>query len=245
MKAAVISERGIREAMEDAYFVDLDFAGRGWAYVGVYDGHNGTEAASSAAERLHQLFRERLLSGLSPQTAFVESYEAASQEMERLGSGAAAVDLLITGDKAYAANAGDARAIVVGRRHVTQLTTDHRLDDPGERLRILEMGGAIGYPYTYRGAQGIMPTRTLGDSYFKPVGVIATPSVSEHDIAADDLLVLAACDGLFDYLENEEVAAFCRQFTELDMLLEALKQEVLVNRSGSDNLTVVAVSLQQ
>ena len=34
-----------------------------------------------------------------------------------------------------------------------------------------------------RGYRGLMPTRTIGDQYFKPVGIIATPSVNEYKIS--------------------------------------------------------------
>jgi len=64
------------------------------------------------------------------------------------------------------------------------------LDDAGERQRIQQSGGVINYPYTYRGNVGLMPTRTIGDEYFKPVGIISTPSVSEYAIKADDFYFL-------------------------------------------------------
>lgn len=229
--------------MEDAHFVGMDFAGRGWLYAGVYDGHNGKAAAEYASQSLHRIFLERLLSGLPPGKAFIESYEATSDKMGQLDSGTTAVDVFIRNGKAYTANAGDARAIIVGKERVRQLTIDHRLDNPEERLRIQKSGGRIEYPYTYRGRYGIMPTRTLGDGYFKPVGIIATPSVSAYEITSDDLLLLVACDGLFDFMGNEEVARFAREDTGPESLLEALKYETLVNRRGTDNLTMVAVSL--
>ncbi len=234
----------MRPAMEDAHFTDPNFAGRGWVYAGIYDGHNGAEAAQYAAKRLHRIFLERLEVGMAPGEAFSAAYEAVSAEMERLDSGTTAVDVLLRDGIIYAANVGDARAIVVGRRSMHQLTVDHRLDDPSERQRVEAAGGRVIYPYTYRGMQGLMPTRSLGDSYFKPVGIIATPSVAEYALTDDDFLVLAACDGLFDFMENEEVARFAREYAGLEALLEALKTEVLGNRSGADNLTIAAVSLE-
>ena len=243
MEVAIVSEKGMRPTMEDAHFVDSDFAGKGWLYAGIYDGHGGGAAAEYASQNLPRIFRERLLSGLPPAKAFMESYEAVSGKMNELDSGTTTVDVLIGDGKAYAANVGDARAIVVGWGGVQQLTVDHRLDNPDERQRVERMGGHVQYPYTYRGVQGIMPTRTLGDSYFKPVGIIATPSVGEYRITDDDFLLLVACDGLFDFIDNEEVARLTREYVSPESLLEALKHEVLVNRMGTDNLTMVAASL--
>ncbi len=243
MEAVVISEQGIRPEMEDAHFLDLNFADKGWIFGGIYDGHGGRSAARYASERLLQIFLERLLSGSPPQEAFVASYELTSEELKAQSSGTTAVTFLIRDKEIFTANVGDARAGVINKQGFHQLTVDHRLDNPAERERVLKMGGRIVYPYTYRGGLGLMPTRTIGDQYFKPIGIIATPSVSEYRIADDDLILLAACDGLFDVMTNEEVADFARRFLQPKALVQELKNEVLINRLGMDNLTIIAVSL--
>ena len=100
--------------------------------------------------------------------------------------------------------------MVVGSEEFHQLTVDHRLDDTEERRRIEKMGGLIDYPYVVRGRYGLMPTRTIGDAYFKPVGVIATPWVNEYEISRADSFLIAACDGLFDVMSNRQVVEFVR-----------------------------------
>lgn len=245
MKAAVVSEQGARPEMEDFCFLDLDFAGRGWVYAGVYDGHGGKYAARYASQKLHEVFLSALLSGLTPQRAFVKAYETISNQMKDQGSGATAVDLLIREGRVYVANAGDARAIVVSHKGVRQLSVDHRLDMATERERIVKMGGLISYPYTRRGVNGLMPTRTLGDEYFKAVGIIATPDVREYEVARDDLVVLAASDGLFDVVSNQEAADFARRIREPERLARALTREALLKRFSGDNLTIAVVALQE
>ena len=244
MEAAVISEKGMRREMEDAHFLDLNFANECWTYAGIYDGHGGRFAARYASERLHEIFRDRLLSGFSPQKAFIESYEAISEELKTQDSGTTAVNFLIRNKEIFTANVGDARAIIISNKGFSQLTIDHRLDNLAEKQRIEKMGGHIRYPYVYRGYQGLMPTRTIGDQYFKSIGIIAIPSVSEYKISRDDLILLAACDGLFDVMTNEEAAYFARKSPHPGPLLEVLKNEVLFNRLGTDNITIIAVSLQ-
>lgn len=243
MEASVISEKGQRPQMEDAHFLDLNFGDKGWAFAGIYDGHGGGGAAEHASKRLHQIFLDRLLAGLSPQEAFIQSYETTSQEFGTRDSGTTAVNCLIKAGHIFTANVGDARALIIGRGGFHQLTIDHRLDNRLEKRRIEEMGGKIRYPYTFRDNLGLMPTRTIGDHYFKKVGIIATPSVNEYRISENDLILILACDGLFDVVANEEVADFARKFPQPEPLLEALKNEVLVNRQGSDNLTVIALAL--
>ena len=244
MEAAVISEKGRRFKMEDAHFLDLNFADRGWVFGGIYDGHNGRFAANYASENLYQRFLEKLLSGFLPQKAFIETYQAISEELKKQGSGTTAVNFLIKNGEIFTANVGDARVIVIGGKEFHQLTIDHRLDKLSERQRIEEMGGRIEYPYACRGSYGLMPTRTLGDQYFKPVGIIAIPSVNRYKISKKDLTLLAACDGLFDVMSNEEVAGFARKFSDPNQLVKTLQKEVLGDRYGSDNLTIIAVNLK-
>jgi serine/threonine protein phosphatase PrpC len=243
MESAVISEKGTRSVMEDAHILDKNFGSQGWIYGGIYDGHNGAYAAEHAAKRLHEIFLEKILAGVAPGPAFSQSYETISEELGGQESGTTAVDFLIQGKTIHVANAGDARAIIVSRERISQLTVDHRVDNPEERKRVVKMGAAIDYPYVVKGDQGLMPTRTIGDRYFKTVGVIATPSLKEYAIGSDDLMLVLACDGLWDFMSNSEVAAMVFEHPVPKLLLGALTREVLVNRSGTDNLTVMAVSL--
>lgn len=112
VEAAVIAEKGIRPAMEDAHYLDQDFGGKGWIYGGIYDGHNGGYAANHAAARLHTIFWEQLAAESSPREAFALSYETVSREVSGRESGTTAVDFLIRDKKIITANAGDARAVI-------------------------------------------------------------------------------------------------------------------------------------
>jgi serine/threonine protein phosphatase PrpC len=241
MDASFISEKGLRPSMEDAHYLDLGFGGKESIYGGIYDGHNGYYAANYTAKNLHKHFLDNLLAGLTPGQAFSHSYETVSQELKDQESGTTSVDFFIHNKKIYTANVGDCRAIVVNQNSVSQLTVDHRLDNLDELKRILKMKASINYPYVIRGNMGLMPTRSIGDHYFKAAGVISSPSLGEYFINPDDLILISACDGLWDFMNNEEVAALSRRFIEPKSFLNALKQEVIVNRVGSDNLTVIAV----
>lgn len=243
MEAAFVSEQGVRLEMEDAHYLDTDFGHKGWLFGGVYDGHGGKYAATYSAEQLHKVFLKKILSAISPQQAFIASYEEISGGLKHHNSGTTAVNILIDGKNIYTANAGDARTIVITTETVIPLSVDHRVDNPEEKHRIETMGGKIKYPYVMRGDSGLMPTRTIGDEYFKPVGVIATPSANEYHISQNDLVLIAACDGLFDFMSNEEIAELARHITKPESLVEILKNEVLFNRGGTDNLTIIAVKL--
>lgn len=243
MEIAVISEIGRRAVMEDTYFVDVNLAGRGWIFGGIYDGHGGSFAAQYTAQRLQRIFSDQVAADASPQQAFINSYEITSEELSNQDSGTTAVTFLIKDEYIYAANAGDSRAVIIGEQGLIQLTIEHRLSNREEQQRIEDKGGIIRYPYVYHGYKGLMPTRSIGDQFFKQVGVIATPSLSEHQVTQDDMLLVVACDGLFDIMSNEEVAQLARKLPQPEKLVNKLRDEVFFHRYGTDNLTILVVPL--
>ena len=89
-----------------------------------------------------------------------------------------------------------------------------------------------------------MPTRSIGDEYFRSVGIITDPFTNLYMISNNDLMLIAACDGLFDVMSNQEVAEFVRQYREIESLINSLKEEILIHRMGSDNLTVIVLDLK-
>lgn len=256
MKTAVVSEIGARLEMEDAHFIHTNFWDRGWVFGGIYDGHGGAFAAQYAANEFPRLFREKVEEGLDFPDAYTDVYEKISMDLEGQDSGTTAVNFLVLtyqdegsqvehpASEIFTANTGDARAIIIGENSVHQVTIDHRIDNPEERERVLKMGAQIRGPYVCKGEMGLMPTRTIGDQYFKSIGVIARPFVNRYVIQQSDLILLAACDGLFDTMTNEEVADVARKQPEPVELVNLLRDEVLVNRLGTDNLTIIAVSLK-
>lgn len=243
MQAAVISEQGRRWSMEDAHFLDVDFAQNGWVFGGVYDGHSGDFASDYAAQHLHHRFLNLLNEGHEPEAAFEGAYEAISYELRHQDSGATAVTFLLRSNELTVANAGDSRALIISQNRVLQLTEDHRVDNPDEKRRVARAGGKIDYPYVMKGFSGLMPTRSLGDAFFKSVGIIPTPYSVRYRLKKGDQYLLAACDGLFDEMDNTEVAELARRYADPQRLVERLKHEVLEVRQGSDNLTVLALML--
>lgn len=229
--------------MEDAYFLDMNFAGKGWVFGGVYDGHGGYEAAEYAATHLHQLFLNRLEAGDGPGAAFEDAYEAISAELAYQESGTTAVTFFLRETNLTVSNAGDSRALLVGRHQVVQLSEDHRLDNPDERKRVKRAGAEIDYPYVMCGLKGLMPTRSLGDRHFTDVGIIPVPFITQHRIRPEeDIGLVVACDGLFDVMSNEEVADVVRKHRDPEEMADSLKKEALSNRRGTDNLTLIALS---
>ncbi len=240
---AVTSKQGPRWSMEDSYYLDNDFADKGWCFGGIYDGHSGAYASQYAAKYLHQRVIEQINLEREKEEAFSLAYQAISDEIGNDDSGTTAVNFLISNATITTAHVGDSRAILIGKDHLRPLTQDHRLENPQEYRRLRQLGTEMLPPYVIRHGQGLMPTRTLGDPFFKPAGIIAEPETWTTKISNDEFVLVAGCDGLFDFITNEEVADIAREFDQAQGLVERLEEEILLIRRGLDNLTIICVML--
>ena len=235
----VAADAGLRSHMEDRWAVQ---ATRHGLFAAVYDGHGGSRVADRAAADLHPAVLRALQVGLDPADALRRAFaelEAATADAE-CGSTAAA--LLLTGEALTTAHVGDSRMVRVGRTAVEGLTRDHRLDAPGERARVLRMGARLDPPYVVRGDLGLMMTRSLGDRWFRPVGVIAEPEVGRYTMGADDVALVAATDGLWDVLGVEDAARIVHRATTAQAAADALIDAALA-ADAHDNVTALVVRL--
>jgi serine/threonine protein phosphatase PrpC len=143
---------------------------------------------------------------------------------------------------ATTAHLGDSRVVRIGRVEATALTRDHRLDVPEERARVLRMGARLEPPYVVRGDRGLMMTRSFGDRWFRPVGVIAEPEVGRHALGADDVALVAATDGVWDVLGIADAAGVVRRAATAQAAADALIGAALA-ADAHDNVTAVVVRL--
>lgn len=108
-----------------------------------------------------------------------------------------------------------------------QLSQDQKPEDPEEQERILSMGGLVRRlmdeygndvgPWRvwkkFTNGPGLAMSRSLGDSLGKEVGVISDPLVTAHQIqVTDDFFIVGATDGVWDVMENQEVADFVEAY---------------------------------
>jgi serine/threonine protein phosphatase PrpC len=232
-----IADIGLRRTMEDRHV--LEIRPEIGLFAGVYDGHGGLEAAEIVATSLHHAFFEALDAGFHPVEAFRQSYRVVERRLERTDSGATAATVFFRKDELSFAHVGDAGILLVGAG-LTSLTRPHRVDDPSERSRIIRAGGQIEGGYVVSGPRGLMPTRSFGDSYFRPIGVTAVPAVGERRLDAQDRYLVVACDGLFDVLRRDEIAGTLLNSSGAEEGGESLRDEVLA-RGGADNLTILVI----
>lgn len=176
-------------------------------------------------------------------------------------------------DVIFVAHVGDSRAILASRRDgegcvggaavsfaVSQLTRDHRPDDPGEELRVMKAGGEIrklnrtsGAPRVFvpgRSHPALALTRALGDVAATKCGVLSEPEVTSHRLpAGTDAVLVLGTDGLFEFFSNRDVVAPLLQCGISTHVLEEVaaesKQRWARNSYNQtvDDTTAIAVSL--
>eukprot|EP00980_Cylindrotheca_fusiformis_P004568 scaffold977_cov128-Cylindrotheca_fusiformis.AAC.4 len=197
------------------------------ALFAVYDGHGqGGELVSQFA--LHEVQRR-----LEKHPNFTDNIEKAFQEtflavdeslkgevlIEPLYAGTTACVALLRENKLVLANAGDSRAVLAKRVDnkfkALDLTEDQNPDLPEEQARIERMGGYVSPPpepglsarvwLDVECTQiGLAMARSLGDHAVKPIGVIANPVVTFHDIEPEDEFVIFATDGVWEFISSDE-----------------------------------------
>lgn len=207
--------------MEDSHHVSLSLQGhRDLAYIGVFDGHNGSAAAEWMAKQMP--IRLNDLPNPTDHAQLAQSVEKADADFMSDASvrvhGATACLALISSANPNArrltvANVGDSRVLVIAADGTVRFATiDHKPDTESEAQRILLAGGTVSMG---RVDGDLAMSRSIGDWAYKNVPhlslleqkVIATPDCSDIDLAPTDI-VLICCDGLFERLSNEQVALF-------------------------------------
>ena len=133
-------------------------------------------------------------------------------------SGTTCVMVFQVGEKIICANVGDSRAIIVKGNKVTPLSIDQKPDDPEESKRIVQNGGEISQfeedgeksgPFrVWKKGEvypGIAMSRSIGDFIASTLGVVPEPKFIEDTIDKDTKFIVAASDGVWEFLDNETV----------------------------------------
>ncbi|KAL0017581.1 hypothetical protein SO802_004650 [Lithocarpus litseifolius] len=136
-------------------------------------------------------------------------------------SGTTAVVVIRQDEDLIIANLGDSRAVLgtVTNNGVTaiQLTTDLKPGLPCEAERIRNCNGRVAAlrqePHVQRvwlphdDSPGLAMSRAIGDFILKNHGIIAIPNIHYHCVTSNDQFIILATDGVWDVLNNDQVAS--------------------------------------
>jgi serine/threonine protein phosphatase PrpC len=225
--------------MEDRWAVQATPAG---LFAAVYDGHGGAQVADLAAAELHRAVLSALGAGLEPADALRRAFAQLEGVADDLDCGSTVAALLLAQPALFTAHVGDSRIARVGHSEAEALTLDHRIDVAEERARVLRMGARLDPPYVVHGGRGLMMTRSLGDRWFRPVGVIAEPDIGRHALGTADVALVAATDGVWDVLSVEDAARVVRRASTAQAAADALIGAALA-ADTHDNVTALVIRL--
>lgn len=124
-------------------------------------------------------------------------------------AGCTANVVLLTKDKYYIANAGDARAILYTKDgQVVPLSSDHKPDLESEKNRINKAGG---YVSDGRVNDNLNLSRAIGDLEYKKNPdlkpeeqiISAMPDIEIKEYTENDDFLLIGCDGIWETLRAD------------------------------------------
>lgn len=118
------------------------------------------------------------------------------------------------------------------------LSIDQKPDRPDEKQRIIKNGGRVFAQTNETGDElgparvwmkdvmmpGLAMSRSFGDKAGIKAGTNAEPELIEHTMEATDKLIVVASDGIWEYLENEDVMKIVSPFLLKDDLNGAADQ---------------------
>ncbi|XP_057959422.1 protein phosphatase 2C 77-like [Malania oleifera] len=202
-------------------------------FVGVYDGHGGSQVANYCRHRMHSALAEEMevvkedlrVGGTKDnchehwQKAFTNCFLKVDSEVGGIGSlepvapetvGSTAVVAIICSSHIIVANCGDSRAVLCRGKEPMALSVDHKPDREDEYARIERAGGKVIQWNGHRVFGVLAMSRSIGDRYLKP-WIIPDPEVMFIPRAKEDECLVLASDGLWDVMTNEEVCDLARK----------------------------------
>ena len=182
-------------------------------------------------------------------------------------SGSTCVSLIFTPERIICINVGDSRCILAKKNEknlwsTLNLSRDHKPSDPDEKERIQNNGGIVESFRDDEGnfigpervwledeeSPGLAMSRSFGDEIAHKVGVIVSPEIFDYKLLKNDLFVVIASDGVWEFLSSEEVVGIVKNFYEvndvqgaLDTLYNEACNRWLSKEEIIDDITVIIV----
>ncbi|XVE70954.1 hypothetical protein DITRI_Ditri10aG0111100 [Diplodiscus trichospermus] len=180
-------------------------------------------------------------------------------------SGTTAVVVVRQDEDLVIANLGDSRAMLGTTAEngikAVQLTTDLKPGLPSEAERIRSCNGRVlalkGEPHIQRvwlpheDSPGLAMSRAFGDFLLKNHGIIAIPDIFCHHLTPNDQFIVLATDGVWDVLNNDQVASIVVEAESEQAAARAVVEAATASwkkkfpSSKVDDCTVVCLFLQK
>ena len=185
-------------------------------------------------------------------------------------SGSTCISAIYTPEKLIIANLGDSRCILgkfINNEWVAEnLSRDHKPTLPEEAERIKKKGGRIHQMRDDDGSfigpmrvymkdkemPGLAMTRSFGDYYGTTAGTISEPEVTEHVFSQEDKFFLLASDGLFEFIQSQEIIDIIKDYYEKNDIVgcceylykESCRKWLKEEEDVIDDITIIMVFLE-
>lgn len=198
---------------------------------GVMDGHGefGHYVAAFVQEHLPECLALEKTLKQQPEQAITNAVRVMCERLQNTDincsfSGSTLVFGVKIEDTLYVANVGDSRCVLIRQREDTSIETiplsiDQKPERPSEKARIESCGGRVeplpgppgecGPPRVWLAeadVPGLAMSRSIGDEVSQTVGVISVPEIIAHKCQDNDIMVVWASDGVWEFISNEEAA---------------------------------------
>lgn len=269
LRYGISSMQGWRANMEDEHIVenlqDPIFPEQS-TFFGVFDGHGGRLAATSASEYMVQELTTEFKKDPKNNKATPEAigemlkrtFLSLDQKIHELPeiqfgndqSGCTSVTAFLSKSHIIVANSGDSRAVLC-KKNAVPMSFDHKPNNETERQRIEQAGGSV---RNNRVNGDLAVSRALGDYVYKQRSdlpaekqqVSCEPDIKIEPIDGKEEFLVLACDGIWDVMSNEDICEFVRTLMEegeSDMGLIA--EEILdhcLELGSRDNMTASVIA---
>lgn len=245
-------------------------------FLCVLDGHgeDGDKVAQAIKAKFtnylfkHRSFADDIKTAIGDVVAKVESEILRDPSIETDFSGTTFTCAVIRGNTMTTGNIGDSRS-TIGYRNASggitgiAISQDHKPDLPAEKARIEEKGGRVfaveyddgvdGPPRVWLGhmdVPGLAMSRSLGDAVAHSAGVTSEPEFVEYEFnpeGREDLILVLASDGLWEFMTDQEVMDMALQTTEpryaVDKLISEANERWMAEEQVIDDTTVCVAFL--
>jgi protein phosphatase len=204
------------------------------------DGMGGYSHGGIASQTALETFFETFYSDTTPVVPrrMRRSVDAANlgvyQMAQRLGAvrmGTTLTAVTVVGQQLHLAHVGDSRAYLIRDNRAQCVTNDHTHVGDMVRMKVIPPDKVRTH------AQRSILTKGLGLTLF------VQPDITQVAVQDGDQLVLCS-DGVWSVIEDQEFAQVAAQSSDVNNLSETLINLAL-ERQSDDNLSVVAIHLQQ
>ncbi|HTP08940.1 MAG TPA: protein phosphatase 2C domain-containing protein [Anaerolineae bacterium] len=230
----------VREDNQDAIRLSGDSPVADRRLFALADGMGGYSHGGLASQTALEIFFETFYGDQTPivPRGMRRSVDAANlgvfQMAQRLGAvrmGTTLTAVAVAGNQLHIAHVGDSRAYLIRDHRAQCLTNDHTHVGDMVRMKVITPDKVRTH------AQRSILTKGLG------LGLFVQPDITQVTMQDGDRLVLC-CDGIWSVVEDQEFAHCAAQSADMNSLSERLVNLAL-ERQSDDNLSVVAIHLQQ